>query len=171
MLKAVMATRSNAVTQLLGAIAAALALAGGTASAQTIAKPDQRGATTAAAKPAQPVRPAQPAKSAKPAPVSATAPNQGTDYWAINTDVGRYRETKPIPAPRDPSRVPLQGAPGSVGFASGTVKTGQFADGREAPGLERYNQDPQSYAGMSFSVTSSNKSFPLPTQLLPHNQW
>jgi len=172
-----MATRSNAVTQLLGAIAAALLLAGGTASAQTIAKPDQRGAATAAAKPAQPIKPAQPvksaqpAKSAKPAPASATAPNQGTDYWAINTDVGRYRETKPIPAPRDPSRVPLQGAEGSVGFAHGSVRTGQLGDGRDAPGLERYNQDPQSYAGVSLSLTNSNKSFPLPTQLLPHNQW
>ena len=44
-------------------------------------------------------------------------------------------------------------------------------DGRAAPGLERYNQDPQSYAGMSLSLTNSNKAFPLPTQMLPHNQW
>jgi hypothetical protein len=160
-----MTTRSSA-TQLLGAIAAAMWLAGATASAQTIAKPDQRGAVTAAAKPAQP------AKSAKPAvrPASA-APEQGTDYWAINTDLGRYRDTKPIPEPTAPGRVPLQGAPGSVGFTSQPVRTGQFADGRTAPGLDRYNQDPQSYAGVSLSVTSSNKSFLLPTQLLPSNQW
>ena len=141
-------------------------LAGATASAQTIAKPDQRGATAAAAKPAQPAKPAK--RTAAPANAPA---EQGTDYWAINTDLGRYRDTKPVPEPTAPGRVPLQGAPGSVGFASGAVRTGQFADGRTAPGLDRYNQDPQSYAGVSLSMTNSNKSFPLPTQLLPHNQW
>jgi hypothetical protein len=143
-------------------------LASATASAQTIAKPDQRGATTAPAKPA--VKPA--AKPVRPAAVAAKAPaEQGTDYWAINTDIGKYRDTRPLPPPNDPSRIPLQGANGSVGFAHGTVRTGQLADGRDAPGLERYNQDPQSYAGMSLSLTSTNKTFPLPTQLLPHNQW
>ena len=157
----------RASTPLLCALAAAMLLAGGTASAQTIAKPDQRGAATAAAKPAQPAKPAKPAA----APASAKAPEQGTDYWAINTDIGKYRDVKPLPEPTAPGRVPLQGAPGSVGFASGAVRTGQLADGRAAPGLERYNQDPQSYAGVSLSLTSSNKSFPLPTQLLPSNQW
>lgn len=157
-----MTTRSNASTLLLGAITAAMLLVGGTTSAQTIAKPDQRAAKTAAAKPAQP---------AKPAAAPAKAAEQGTDYWAINTDIGRYRDEKPIPAPDAPGRIRLQGAPGSVGFASGAVRTGQFADGRTAPGLDRYNQDPQSYAGVSLSLTNSNKSFPLPTQLLPHNQW
>jgi hypothetical protein len=156
----------RASTQLVGAIAAAMLLAGGAASAQTIAKPDQRAATPAAAKPAQPVKPAK--RTAAP----ATAPaEQGTDYWAINADLGRYRDTKSIPEPNAPGRVPLQGAPGSVGLAHGTVRTGQLADGNTAPGLERYNQDPQSYAGVSLSMTNSNKSFPLPTQLLPHNQW
>jgi hypothetical protein len=159
-----MTTRSNASTPLLGAIAAAMLLAAATASAQTIAKPDQR-ATPAAAKPAQL------AKSAKPTAAPAKAAEQGTDYWAINTDVGRYRDMKPVPEPTAPGRVPIQGAPGTVGFAHGTVRTGQLADGRAAPGLERYNQDPQSYAGVSMSLTNSNKTFPLPTQLLPHNQW
>jgi hypothetical protein len=158
----------RASTQLIGAIAAAMLLAGATASAQTIAKPDQRGATPAAAKSAQPAKPAKPA----PASAKAAQAEQGTDYWAINTDLGRYRDTKPVPEPTAPGRVPLQGTPGgTVGFASGSVRTGQLADGRAAPGLERYNQDPQSYAGVSLSLTSSNKSFPLPTQLLPHNQW
>ena len=166
-----MTTRSSASTQLLGALAAAMLLAGAAASAQTIAKPDQRGATPAAAKPAQSVKSAQPVKPAKPAAAPATVADQGTDYWAINTDLGRYRDTKPIPEPNAPGRVPLQGAPGSVGFASGAVRTGQFADGRAAPGLERYNQDPQSYAGVSLSLTSSNKSFPLPAPLLPQSQW
>jgi hypothetical protein len=152
-----------------GAVAVAMLLAGATASAQTIAKPDQRGAATAAAKPAHPVKSAQPVKPAKPAATAAT--EQGTDYWAINTDLGRYRDMKPVPEPTAPGRAPLQGTPGTVGFTSGTVRTGQLADGRAAPGLERYNQDPQSYAGMSLSLTSNNKSFPLPTQLLPSNQW
>ncbi len=167
-----MTTRSSA-TQLLGAIATVTLLAGVTASAQTIAKPERPGAVSAAAKPAQPIKPAQPAKpaAAKPAPASAKASEQGTDYWAINTDLGKYRDTKSIPEPPGPGRVPLQGAQGTVGFAHGTVRTGQLADGQAAPGLERYNQDPQSYAGMSLSMTSSNKSFLLPTQLLPHNQW
>jgi hypothetical protein len=158
-----MTTPSNGSTLFLGAIATAMLLAGATASAQTNAKPDQRAAKTAAA------RPAQPAKSA--AARTKAPPEQGTDYWAINTDIGRYRDEKPIPAPDAPGRVRLQGAPGSVGFTSGAVRTGQFADGRTAPGLDRYNQDPQSYAGVSLSLTNSNKSFPLPTQLLPHNQW
>jgi len=156
----------RASTQLVGAIAAAMLLAGEAASAQTIAKPDQRAAIPAAAKPAQPVKPAK--RTAAP----ATAPaEQGTDYWAINTDIGRYRDMKPVPEPTAPGRVPIQGAPGTVGFAHGTVRTGQLADGNTAPGLERYNQDPQSYAGVSMSLTNSNKTFPLPTQLLPHNQW
>jgi hypothetical protein len=160
--------------RLLGAIAAAMLLATATASAQTIAKPDQRGAATTAAKPAQPTKPAHPVKSAqpaKPAKPATAAAEQGTDYWAINTDIGRYRDMKPVPEPTAPGRTPLQGAPGTVGFTSGAVRTGQLADGRAAPGLERYNQDPQSYAGMSLSLTSNNKSFPLPTQLLPSNQW
>src|SRR5256885_54230 len=162
-----MTPRSSASTQLLGAIAAAMLLAGGAASAQTIAKPDPRGATPAPAKPAQLAKPAKPAATA----AKATPAEQGTDYWAINTDIGKYRDTKPVPEPTAPGRVPLQGAQGTVGFASGSVRTGQLADGRAAPGLERYNQDPQSYAGMSLSLTNSNKTFPLPTQMLPHNQW
>jgi hypothetical protein len=161
-----MTTVRRASTQLIGAITAAMLLAGATASAQTIAKPEQRGAAPAAAKPARLAKPVKPAA----APLKAPA-EQGTDYWAINTDLGRYHDEKPIPAPDAPGRVRLQTAPGSVGFASGAVRTGQFADGRTAPGLDRYNQDPQSYAGVSLSLTSSNKSFPLPTQLLPHNQW
>jgi len=161
----------NASTQLLGAIAAAALLAGTTASAQTIAQSEKKAPTSVAAKPALPAKPAQPAKPAKPAAAQTKAPEQGTDYWAINTDIGRYRDQKPIPEPSAPGRVPLQGAPGSVGFASGSVRTGQLADGRAAPGLERYNQDPQSYAGVSLSLTNSNKSFPFLTQLLPHNQW
>ena len=162
-----MTPRSSASTQLLGAIAAAMLLAGGAASAQTIAKPDPRGATPATAKPAQLAKPAKPAAAA----AKATPAEQGTDYWAINTDLGRYRDEKPIPAPDAPGRVRLQTAPGSVGFTSGAVRTGQFADGRPAPGLERYNQDPQSYAGVSLSLTSSNKSFPLPAPVFPQNQW
>jgi hypothetical protein len=161
-----MTTRSSASTQLLGTIAATMLLAGATASAQTIAKPDPR-ATPTATKPAQLAKPAKPAAAA----AKATPAEQGTDYWAINTDLGRYRDMKPVPEPTAPGRVPLQGAPGTVGFAHGTVRTGQLADGQAAPGLERYNQDPQSYAGVSMSLTNSNKTFPLPTQLLPHNQW
>lgn len=154
-----MTTGRSAAMQLLGAIVAAALLAGAAApaSAQTIAKPAKKAA--AAAKPA------------KPAPAPAKATEQGTDYWAINTDVGKYRDDRPVPAPHAPGRVPLQTAPGSVGFTSGAVRTGQFADGRTTPGLDRYNQDPQSYVGLSLSVTSSNKSFPIPAPLLQQSQW
>jgi hypothetical protein len=163
-----MTTRRNASTPLLGAVAAAMLLVAGAVSAQTIARPDQLAAAT---KPAQPVKPVQLAKPAKPAAAPAKAAEQGTDYWAINTDLGRYRDERPLPPANDASRIRLQGAPGSVGLTSEAAKTGEFATGRAAPGLERYNQDSSSYAGVSMSLTNSNKSFPLPTQLLPHNQW
>ena len=167
-----MTTRSSA-TQLLGAIAAAMLLAGATASAQTIAKPDQRGAVTAAAKPAQPVKSAQPAKPAKPAAASASAAASAARHRLL----GDQHRPRPIPryeagpgADRSGPRATARGA-GDRRLRARHRRTGQLADGRAAPGLERYNQDPQSYAGMSLSVTSSNKSFLLPTQLLPHNQW
>src|SRR5690349_20967173 len=100
-----MTTRCIPPMRLLGAVAAAMLLATATASAQTIAKPDQRGAATTAAKPAQPTKPAHPvksaqtAKAAKPAAAPAPTAEQGTDYWAINTDIGHYRDTKPVPEP------------------------------------------------------------------------
>jgi hypothetical protein len=152
-----MTTGRSTAMSLLGAIVAAALLMGAaaTASAQTIAKPDKKPAA---------------ARSAQRAPAPATAAEQGTDYWAINTDVGKYRDDRPVPAPSAPGRVPLQNAPGSVGFTSAPVRTGQFADGRTTPGLDRYNQDPQSYVGLSLSVTSSNKSFPIPAPLQP-SQW
>jgi hypothetical protein len=152
-------------TRLLGAIAVAMLLTenAAPASAQTLVSPANRPA--AAAQPAKPARQRAPAN--KPA-------EQGTDYWAINTDVGKYTNAaraneKPATPTRDLGRVPLQTAPGSVGFSSQPVRSGQFSDGRTVPGLDRYTQDPQSYVGLSVSVTSTNNSFPIP--LFPRNEW
>ena len=157
----------SASIQLFGAIVAATMLVDGAApaSAQTIANPG--------------TRPAADAKSIKPAtkraPANAAA-EQGTDYWAINTDVGKYANTsrdsdRPAATTRERGRVPLQTAPGSVGFTSDTVKSGQFSDGRAVPGMDRYTQDPQTYVGLSLSVPSSNNSFPLPGLPMPRNDW
>jgi hypothetical protein len=159
-------TFARSSLRLLGAIAAAALLADGAApaSGQTIANPDKRPAATA-----KPIKPAT-----KRAPANA-APEQGTDYWAINTDVGKYanssREAGTSATTRERGRVPLQTAPGSVGLTSESVKSGQFSDGRAVPGMDRYTQDPQTYVGLSLSVTSNNNSFPLPTPLMPRNDW
>ena len=157
----------SASMRLLGAIVAAALLTGGPApaSAQTIANPDKR--TAVAAKPTKP--------AAKRAPAN-TAAEQSTDYWAINTDVGKYANTsrdsdRTAATTRERGRVPLQTGPGSVGFTSDTVKSGQFSDGRAVPGMDRYTQDPQTYVGLSLSVTSNNNSFPLPGLPMPRNDW
>ena len=143
-------------------------LAGGAASAQTIAKPDQRGGGNRRQPSRRSRKPAKPAAGVR----EAAPAEQGTDYWAINTDIGRYRDDQARSgADRAGTASRCKGRRGPSASRHGAVRTGQFADGRTAPGLDRYNQDPQSYAGVSLSLTNSNKSFPLPTQLLPHNQW
>jgi hypothetical protein len=141
-------------------VAALLALGCAPASAQTIANPGQPSAAT--------TRPAKPAPKRPPA---NAANEQGTDYWAINTDVGKYsRET---PAERTLiDRRPLKTSDGSVGFTSAPIRAGTLADGRAVPGLERHNQDPQSYVGMSLSLTSTNKGFPLvPAPNISSSNW
>jgi hypothetical protein len=55
----------------------------------------------------------------------------------------------------------LPNQPGTVGFYSGTVRSGTLSDGSALSGLERYNQTGDSFAGMSLQVTPSNKGFPL----------
>jgi hypothetical protein len=155
----------SAAIQRFGAIVAAMLLVAAAAptSAQTIANP---------------TRPAA-AKSSKPATQRApvkTGTEQGTDYWAINTDVGKYANTsrdidRTAATTRERGRVPLQTGQGSVGFASDTVKSGQFSDGRAVPGMDRYTQDPQTYVGLSLSVPSNNNSFPLPGLPMPRNDW
>src|SRR4051812_36767536 len=97
----------SASIQRFGAIVAAMLLMDGAApaSAQTIANPG--------------TRPAAAAKTVKPATKRApanTAAEQGTDYWAINTDVGKYANTSRDSASsaattRERGRVPLQMAP------------------------------------------------------------
>ena len=58
--------------------------------------------------------------------------------------------------------MPLRDAPGTVGFTSGVVRNGTLADGSTAAGMERYNQEEKSYVGMSLSLTSKDKNFPIP---------
>ena len=166
-----MTPASNASTQLLGAIAAATLLAGTAASAQTIASPISAAPTAGRGKAGA----ARQTGEARQTGQASRGANEGARArHRLLGDQHRYRSIprqEADPGAGAPGRVPLQGAPGSVGFASGSVRTGRLVDGRASPGLERYNQDPQSYAGVSLSLTNSNKSFPFPTQLLPHNQW
>jgi hypothetical protein len=151
-------TACRASVKLLGAIAAAalLAATAAPAAAQTGANPEKK--KVAAAKPA-----------AKPkAPKAKISDETSTDYWAVNTDLGKYK--RDTPAERNvTSRVPLRDAPGTVGFTSGDVRNGTLADGSAAAGMERYNQEQKSYVGMSLSVTSNDKNFPLAIPLLPRN--
>jgi len=130
-------------------LAAALALAApATATAQSMANPDPRAV-------------AKPKAAAKPAKPAAKLSDQGADsYWTAKTDLGGYsRET---PAARQPfERRQLPNQPGTVGFYSGTVRSGTLSDGTAVPGLERYNQTGDSFAGVSLQVTPANKSFPL----------
>ena len=153
-------TAHRASAKLLGAIAAVglLAAMAAPAAAQTIANPEKKKVATTAAKPA-----------AKPKAAQAKLSDEtSTDYWAINTDLGKYK--RDTPAERNiASRVPLRDAPGTVGFTSGDVRNGTLADGSTAAGMERYNQEQKSYVGMSLSVTSNDKSFPLAIPLLPRN--
>jgi hypothetical protein len=153
-----MATRS-ARGQLLAAVAALAGLAAGPAAAQSITHPDK---TVASTKPATAKPAAKPKVAAKPSDQAST------DYWAINTDLGKY--SRDTPAERTiASRQPLRDTPGgTVGFTSGDIRNGTLADGSTAAGMERYNQDQKSYVGMSLSVTSRDKNFPL-LPIVPRN--
>jgi opacity protein-like surface antigen len=144
-------TARRASVKLLGAIAAMalLAVAVPPAAAQTIANPEKKKVATA--KPAAKSKPAQ----------ARLSDQTSTDYWAVNTDLGKY--SRDIPTERTmASRVPLRDAPGTVGFTSGVIRNGTLADGSTAGGMERYNQEQKSYVGMSLSVTSKDKNFPIP---------
>jgi hypothetical protein len=124
------------------------------------------------------------AKPAKPAPAPVASSVNGAeqaDYWSVNTSLpSQYTterprsQTKPAadraratagPAdnPTRLGRVPLQDAPGSMGFTSGqSASSGQFHDGRTVPGLNPNTQKDTSYLGVSLSVTSAGKGLPLP---------
>jgi hypothetical protein len=144
-------TACRASVKLLGAIAvvALFAATALPAAAQTIDHPEKKKVVTA--KPA-----------AKPKAAQARLSDQtSNNYWAVNSDLGKY--TRDTPTERTAaSRVPLRDAPGTVGFTSGTVRNGTLADGSTAAGMERYNQEQKSYVGMSWSVSSKDKNFPIP---------
>ena len=127
-------------------IAAALALPT-TAAAQSMTNPDPKAVAKPAAKPA-------------PRPKLSEQKNADDGYWTAKTDLGSYsRET---PSERQPfERRQLPNQPGTVGFYSGTVRSGTLQDGTAVPGLERYNQTGDSFAGVSLQVTPANKGFPL----------
>jgi hypothetical protein len=133
---------------LVALAAAALLLGAAPAAAQTIANPQKK----AAAK--------QPAKPAPRAPAAKLSDQPADNYWTAKTDLGNYsRET---PTERQPfERRQLPNQPGTVGFYSGTVRSGTLQDGSAVPGLERYNQTGDSFAGMSLQLTPANKGFPL----------
>jgi hypothetical protein len=119
-------------------------------------------------------KPAAARKTAKPAPPAGTSagtlygePGRLSDRWTIEQALpGRPsdRADRTAPAP-ELGRTRLQNSPGSVGFASGTVRSTEFSDGRPVPGLTQNTARDASYVGLSLSVPSDNKSFPIP--LLP----
>jgi len=119
-----------------------------------------------------PAKPAPAHKAPKPAPAKRAAPpaNAATangDYWKIEYALPEYegggqrRSAGPIVRESTPlDRKPLDSGPGSVGFSSGSgLNASQLSDGRSVPGMERYNQQPNSgYAGMSISVPTLNNT-------------
>ena len=123
---------------------------------------------------AQPKKPTA-AKTAKTAAAAkpASAGGGSGDYWSANTDLGKYSGGDPTidrrPAPRDIGRVQLQNSPGSVGFDSKPSNIGKFGDGRTVPGHDAYTQNPSSYVGLSLSVPSDTKGFPIvsPSSVFP----
>jgi hypothetical protein len=163
-----MAAHSSASIRRLGVMAAAVLVASvAVASAQTA--------------PAKTVKPATPAKKA-----AANADPQ-SDYWTVKADLPKQYGAAPAgreaPARQGQSNVreydrttgtyselgrPLPAGPGTIGFTSQSTKTGTLSDGTALPGHQAYTQRDDSYAGMSWSVRSDNKSFPIP--LLPPPQ-
>jgi hypothetical protein len=165
-----MAAHSSASIRRLGAMAAAVLLASAAvASAQTT--------------PAKTVKSATPAKKA-----AAPADQAQSDYWTVKADLPKQYGAAPAvrgetPARQGQSNVreydratgsyselgrPLPAGPGTIGFTSQSTKTGALSDGTTLPGHQAYTQRDDSYAGMSWSVRSDNKSFPIP--LLPPPQ-
>ena len=107
-------------------------------------------------------KPAAPKVVAKPkpktaAPVQRPAGTTSDDYWKIDYALPAAPKTvrEPIDPTRGLGRVPLENSPGSFGV-------GTLSDGRRPPGQEVYEQRQSSYVGLSLSVPSSSKSFPVP---------
>jgi hypothetical protein len=163
-----MAAHSSASIRRLGAMAAAVLLAGAVAaSAQTA-----------------PAKTVKPTTAAKKAAAPASAGQAQSDYWTVKTDLPKQygaavRETstrqsnvreydRATGTYTELGRVPLQTGPGSIGFTSQSTKSGALSDGTALPGHQAYTQRDDSYTGMSLTVPSNNKSFPIP--LLPPPQ-
>ena len=163
-----MAAHSSASIRRLGVIAAAVLVASAVAaSAQTA-----------------PTKTAKPATAAKK--TAAPADQAQSDYWTVKADLPKQYGAAPAaretPARQsnvreydrangsysELGRVPLQTGPGTIGFTSQSTKTGALSDGTALPGHQAYTQRDDSYAGMSMTVRSDNKSFPIP--LLPPPQ-
>jgi len=167
-----MAARSSASIRRLGAMAAAMLLAGaGVAAAQTA-----------------PAKTVKPATAAKKAAAPASVSQAQSDYWTVKADLPKQYGAAPAVRGETPGRQgqsnvreydratgsyselgrPLPAGPGTIGFTSQSTKTGTLSDGTTLPGHQAYTQRDDSYAGMSWSVRSDNKSFPIP--LLPPPQ-
>ena len=163
-----MAAHSSASIRRLGAMAAAVLLAGaGVAAAQTA-----------------PTKTVKPATAAKKAAAPASASQAQTDYWTVKAGLPKqYGAAAARETPARQSNVreydratgsyselgrPLPAGPGTIGFTSQSTKTGTLSDGTTLPGHQAYTQRDDSYAGMAWSVRSDNKSFPIP--LLPPPQ-
>jgi opacity protein-like surface antigen len=164
-----MAAHSSASIRRLGAMAAAVLLAG----------------TVVAAAQTAPAKTVKPATAAKKAAAPASAGQAQSDYWTVKTNLPKQygaaaaRETparqnnvreydRATGSYTELGRVPLQTGPGTIGFTSQSTKSGALSDGTVLPGHQAYTQRDDSYTGMSLTVPSSNKSFPIP--LLPPPQ-
>jgi hypothetical protein len=153
-----------------GAIVAAVLLIGGSApgTAQTLTGPNQTGVARPAARaPAKkPAKPAAPAQRVSSPAYDGNEPGRLSDYWTIekalpgrtSDRVTRAREADVTPGI---SRVPMQNGPGTLGVASGSIRSSEFYDGRPVPGITQNSYDNSSYVGLSISAPSDNKSFPL----------
>jgi hypothetical protein len=153
-------------TFLVATLGAALLASGATsAAAQSKPNPDKPAAARSAAAPAAARKPPQPAAPAQRAvPSYDSEPGRVSDYWTIERALpsrSSAERARPEPAPQF-GRARLQNQPGSVGLASGTIRSSEFADGRPVPGLTQNTQRESSYVGLSLSVPSNNNSFPIP---------
>jgi hypothetical protein len=133
---------------------------------QTLTNPERPGAQRQTAVPAKkPVKPVAPVQQVS-APSYSGEPGRVSDYWTIekalpnrtSERVTRAREADTTPGI---NRIPLQNAPGTVGVASGNIRSSEFSDGRPIPGITQNSYNNSSYVGLSLSAPSDNKSFPL----------
>ena len=175
-----MTAKSAMPLRRIGAVVGALLLVCGAAPAlsQSANNSDKAAAARTSSKP-------KAAAKRAASPTATGARGGGSDYWSIDYalpnryDGARKRNADRNRAPEvtteinsEFGRVPVQTGTGrgSIGLASGRVRASELDDGRPVPGLTANTRQESSYVGLSLSVTSDNKSFPVPVPM-PWNRW